>query len=142
MSFYNPAADPSVINGIQEAYGFKIGDLVEYTNPNGAVFAPHVVVGFVQNPDPTFLPENTVYINSDSPWYPVKPSSLRKIGACEGVAPCENANIKQGIVMDYPKRGGDCDYTMDCMWGADGWCDRPLGSKCEIQKANEDMEQN
>lgn len=60
MSLYNPAADPSVINGIQEAYGFKIGDLVEYTNPNGAVFAPHIVVGFVQNPDPSFLPENTV----------------------------------------------------------------------------------
>ena len=25
----------------------------------------------------------------------------------------------------YPKRGDDCEYTMDCMWGVDGWCDRP-----------------
>ena len=142
MSLYNPAADPSVINGIQEAYGFKIGDLVEYTNPNGAVFAPHVVVGFVQDPDPTFLPENTVYINSDSPWYPVKPSSLRKIGAGKGDAPCKKAKTKQEIDMDYPKRGGDCDYTMDCMWGVDGWCDRPIGSKCEIELANEEKELN
>jgi hypothetical protein len=26
---YNPANDPEVINGIQEAYGFKIGDMTE-----------------------------------------------------------------------------------------------------------------
>lgn len=37
----------------------------------------------------------------------------------------------------YPKRGGDCEYTMDCMWGVDGWCDRPSGNKCEIQKMDE-----
>lgn len=142
MSLYNPAVDPSVINGIQEAYGFKIGDLVEYTNPYGNVFAPHIVVGFVQNPDPAFLPENTVYIDSDSPWYPVKPSSLRKIDACEGHSHREESTIKQGKDLIYPKRGGDCEYTMDCMWGVDGWCDRPIGSKCEMQKANEDTELN
>lgn len=37
----------------------------------------------------------------------------------------------------YPKRGGDCEHTMDCMWGVDGWCDRPTDSKCEIQKMDE-----
>lgn len=37
----------------------------------------------------------------------------------------------------YPKRGEDCEYTMDCMWGVDGWCDRPSGNKCEIQKMDE-----
>lgn len=79
MSHYNPANDPKVINGIQEAYGLKVGDQVEYTNPYGLTFGPHKVVGFVQNPDPDFLPNNTVYINSDSPWYPVEPSCLRKI---------------------------------------------------------------
>lgn len=26
---------------------------------------------------------------------------------------------------------------MDCMWGVDGWCDRPPGNKCEIQKMDE-----
>lgn len=75
---YNPANDPEVTNGIQEAYGFKIGDVVEYTNPYGLKFGPHVVIGFVQNPNPDCLPENVVYINSDSPWYPVEASSLRK----------------------------------------------------------------
>ena len=30
----------------------------------------------------------------------------------------------------YPKRGEDCEYTMDCMWGVDGWCDRPVNRKC------------
>ncbi len=79
MSHYNPVNDPAVINGIQEAYGFKVGDKVEYTNLNGVVIAPRTIVGFVQNPDPDFLPNNTVYINSDSPWYPVRPESLRKI---------------------------------------------------------------
>ena len=34
----------------------------------------------------------------------------------------------------YPKRGEDCEYTMDCMWGVDGWCDRPADMKCEIEK--------
>lgn len=79
MSHYNPANDPAVINGVQESYGFKIGDKVEYVNPHGVTFKPHIVVGFVQNPDPKFLPDNTVYINSGSPWYPVNPLSLRKI---------------------------------------------------------------
>lgn len=37
----------------------------------------------------------------------------------------------------YPKRGGDCEYTMDCPWGVDRWCDRPEENKCEIQKMDE-----
>lgn len=43
----------------------------------------------------------------------------------------QNSNLR------YPKRGGDCEYTMDCMWGVDGWCDRPPRNKCEIQKMDE-----
>ena len=132
MSHYDPASDPGVINGIQEAYGFKIGDLVYYTNPNGLRFGPHRVVGFVQIPAPDFLPDNTVYIDSDSPWYPVKPSSLKKISACEIGDRQEGATAKQAAALKYPKRGGDCEYTEDCMWGSDGWCDRPPGNKCEI----------
>ncbi|MEG1562180.1 MAG: hypothetical protein RR365_00805 [Bacteroides sp.] len=34
----------------------------------------------------------------------------------------------------YPKRGEDCEYTEDCMWGTDGWCDRPADYKCVLQK--------
>ena len=33
----------------------------------------------------------------------------------------------------YPKRGDDCEYTEDCMWGVDGWCDRPQGMKCAAE---------
>lgn len=80
---YNPAEDPTVISGIQEAYGFRRGDVVEYTNSYGLTFGPHTVIGFVQKPDATPLPENAVYIDSDSPWYPVKPSSLRKMESDE-----------------------------------------------------------
>lgn len=137
MSHYNPAADPAVIDGIQEAYGFKIGDRVEYTNPHGLTFGPHVVVGFVQNPKPDFLPENTVYIDSDSPWYPVIPSRLRKLDACEGDGQYKVTMPKLVPDMKYPKHGGDCEYTEDCMWGVDGWCDRPPGNKCEIQTMDE-----
>ena len=94
MNTYNPARDPDVINGIQEAYGLKRGDKVEYTNPDGGIFGPHVVIGFCEPEtrlfEYTILPsgergseqrtcERTVYIDSDSPWFPVEPSSLRKI---------------------------------------------------------------
>ncbi len=34
----------------------------------------------------------------------------------------------------YPVRGGDCEYTEDCMWGVDGWCDRPEGRKCVAEE--------
>jgi hypothetical protein len=34
----------------------------------------------------------------------------------------------------YPERGGDCEHTMECMWGVDGWCDRPEGRKCVLDK--------
>jgi len=76
---YSPANDPAIVNGIQEAYGFKVGDVVEFTNQEGLKFSPHRVVGFRANTDPDFLPDNVVYIDSSSPWYPVKPSSLQKI---------------------------------------------------------------
>jgi hypothetical protein len=73
---YNPAFDPEVTNGIQEAYGFAVGDVVEYTNSDDVKLGPYTIVGFVQNPDPNFRPDATVYISSDSPWFSVSPSSL------------------------------------------------------------------
>ena len=94
MSHYNTADDPAVIKGIQEAYGFKRGDAVQYTNPDGIIFGPYTVVGFCE-PDKrthnyTILStgervteervcNRTVYIDSSSPWFPVEPSSLSKI---------------------------------------------------------------
>lgn len=59
----------------------KIGDIVEYTNGNGVKFFPRIVTGFRKPNPPDFLPENVVYINSDSPWYPVKPSRLKKVNS-------------------------------------------------------------
>ena len=39
---------------------------------------------------------------------------------------------------EYPKRGGDCIYDMDCMWGTDGFCDRPKDwEKCILDKEDE-----
>ena len=133
MGHYNPANDPSVINGKQEAYGFKVGDKVEYTNSYGLIFGPYDVVGFVQEPEPQFMPENTVYINTDSPWYPVKPSSLRKTDAQGSGGFLRKTEERQASDLIRPKRGGACEYTLDCMWGVDGWCDRPDGNKCALE---------
>lgn len=122
--FYNPANDPAVINGIQEAYGFKIGDVVEYTNPQGVKFGPRKVIGFPEN---CSLSGDRVYINSDSPWYPVEAKKLEHVRTM-----AEVETIKDE--PRYPKHGGDCEYTEDCMWGVDGWCDRPEDRKCVIAK--------
>jgi hypothetical protein len=90
---YDPAKDPEVINGVQEAYGFKRGDKVIYTNPNGCEFTFNVT-GF-REPEKrthtyTKIPSGervteeivcsrTVYIDSNSPWFPVDPARLRKV---------------------------------------------------------------
>lgn len=34
----------------------------------------------------------------------------------------------------YPKRCDDCEFTADCMWGVDGWCDRPEDFKCVMEE--------
>jgi hypothetical protein len=121
---YNPADDPSVVGGIQKAHGFKAGDIVEYTNPNGITFGPHVVVGFAQDPNS----DRTVYIDSDSPWFAVKPRSLNKIGQKRKMPK------KRAKAGKCPNRGGNCEHTMDCMWGIDGWCGRPEGWGCVLAK--------
>ena len=36
----------------------------------------------------------------------------------------------------YPEKGGDCEFTEHCMWGVDGWCDRP-SEKCILDKPKE-----
>ena len=38
----------------------------------------------------------------------------------------------------YPKRGEDCIHTWDCIWGIDGWCDRPDEIKCVLDRAKSD----
>lgn len=58
--------------------GFKVSDVVEYTNEYGVKFAPRVITEIMDNPI-DWLPERTIYINSDCHWMPVRPSSLRKL---------------------------------------------------------------
>lgn len=73
-NFYNPAEDPKVINGLQEAEGFHRGDAIEFTNPNGVVFYPFHIIGFLQED------ENTkVYLDFDCYWYAVPITSIRKV---------------------------------------------------------------
>jgi hypothetical protein len=61
---------------------FALGDQVMFTNDNGVTFGPKTITGF-REPDPDFLPDRTIYIDSDSPWFPVKPEQLRKVGSPE-----------------------------------------------------------
>jgi len=75
MGHYNPANDPEVTGGKQEAFGFKIGDVVEYTNDNGAKFSPRKIIGFV--PGRKQEGKRTIYLNKDAPWYAVRPDQLR-----------------------------------------------------------------
>lgn len=56
---------------------FKIGDTVQYTNDQGVVFAPRKIIGYCK-PESEFN-GRFIYINSDSPWFPVRPESLVKI---------------------------------------------------------------
>jgi len=76
---YDPAKDPEVLNGPKEAHGFRVGDMVQYTNPAGLKFGPYKIVGFRVACQGGTLPRNTVYINSSSPWYPVEPESLKRV---------------------------------------------------------------
>ena len=126
MGHYNPANDSAVTKGIQEAYGFKIGDVVEYTNPYGLKFGPHIVVGFVQNPNPDFLPDNTVYINSDSPWYAVKPCSPRKITTDEAII---NTVPEPLLIRKRHKKDSSCSEEIEMIkmefLGVDRW-ERPV----------------
>jgi len=54
----------------------KIGDKVIYTNPNGVVIRrPYTVMGFCEEKGTIF--EGRVYVDSDSPWYPIEANRLK-----------------------------------------------------------------
>lgn len=57
---------------------FAIGDKVQFTNDQGCVFAPRTVIGFAR--PGSEVGGRFVYIDSDCPWCPVSPDSLKKIG--------------------------------------------------------------
>jgi len=94
MSLYDPSKDPAVINGLQEAYGFKRGDIVEYINEYGGTQGPFTITGFCEPKKRTYnytelysgeqkteerICNKTVYLNWDCCWFPVDPASLRKM---------------------------------------------------------------
>ena len=55
--------------------GLKVGDKVTYTNPGGIVFSGHVITGLCDWDWDTF--KGRVFINSDSPWFPVERERLK-----------------------------------------------------------------
>lgn len=56
---------------------FSVGDKVSFVNDYGVRFDNRTVVGFDLEP----LCGRYIYIDSDSPWMPVRPSHLRKAKA-------------------------------------------------------------
>ena len=52
---------------------FKVGDKVTFTNPQGAVFEGHSVIGFA--PDASFYGK-FIHLDLDCYWYPLHPDSL------------------------------------------------------------------
>lgn len=53
---------------------FKIGDIVKFTNDYGVEFGPHKVLGYTTPED--VLHGRFIHIDTDAPWFPVKPESL------------------------------------------------------------------
>ena len=73
-------ADNNMVSVPPRPCDFKVGDVVKFTNDYGVEFQPHKVIGFT-------TPENEQHgrfidIDTDAPWFPVKPESLTKI--CDG----------------------------------------------------------
>lgn len=55
---------------------FKLGDVVEFTNEYGVTFGPYKVTGFSHDPD-DFACGRTIFLDTESPWFPVEPESLK-----------------------------------------------------------------
>lgn len=64
----------------------RVGDQVTFTNPQGAVFTGHHVIGFAK--DASFYGK-FVHVDLDCYWYPLDPSSLSADDrAGTGHSPC------------------------------------------------------
>lgn len=55
------------------ACSFKVGDKVVFTNPQGAAFEDHTVIGFAH--DDSFYGK-FIHLDLDCYWYPLHPTSL------------------------------------------------------------------
>jgi len=55
---------------------FKVGDLAKFTNEYGVEFGPYTILGYTRPED--VLHGRFIHVNSDSPWFPVKPEQLTR----------------------------------------------------------------
>ena len=79
-------ADNNMVNVPPRPCDFKVGDFVKFTNDYGVEFILHRVIGFTKIEDE--LHGRFVHIDTDSPWFPVKPESLEKINVDDVVTDC------------------------------------------------------
>ena len=70
-------ADNEMVNNPPRPCDLKIGDTVKFTNDYGVEFEPHKIIGFTK-PEHE-LHGRFVHIDTDAPWFPVKPESLTRI---------------------------------------------------------------
>lgn len=67
-----------MVNTPPEPCEFKLGDNVKFTNDYGVSFEPHKIIGFTK-PEHK-LHGRFIHIDTDAPWFPVKPESLTLLG--------------------------------------------------------------
>lgn len=67
-------ADNEMVDAPPKPCEFKVGDVVKFTNDYGVEFEPRKVIGFTK-PEHE-LHGRFIHIDTDCPWFPVKPESL------------------------------------------------------------------
>lgn len=70
-------ANNEMVNEPPRPCDFKVGDTVKFTNDYGVEFEPRKVIGFTK-PEHE-LHGRFIHIDTDAPWFPVKPESLTKL---------------------------------------------------------------
>jgi hypothetical protein len=71
---FNKWAANRKISPINEIEGFKVGDKVTFTNEFGVIFKSFTIIGI--DKDNSFYGRQ-IYLNTDSYWFPHKPSELK-----------------------------------------------------------------
>ncbi len=76
---FNQWAASKNIELVPEADGFKVGDVVTFTNDYGVVFHDLVIKGI--DKDTSFYGRR-FYIFDDCYWFPAHPNSIKKLNQC------------------------------------------------------------
>lgn len=90
-------ADNEMVDAPPKPCEFKVGDVVKFTNDYWVEFEPHKVIGFTK-------PENElhgrfIHIDTDCPWFPVKPESLTILKKCQDAVGSVRQKVKEGGVV-------------------------------------------